>query len=482
MIPYIIRAFRGGLSDEDTRGVKGSFKWGYNLNIHKRRDSLSANYGMATIGTSATVTSLIRFAVTARDGSTYTFSDNGRIYSIAGNESDPVVSLKTTDGNGEIKGAAEWQISNGNNYLFWATDTSLATKLLPGDDAWGDTSINTKTDLDSATWHTMKPASGSLLVANNEFLAEYDYSANWDVSKLNIRPGNLIKCLEERDDYVIIGSEKRDTAEEGHIWNWIVTSQLWLQKKKIPVRGVNSLIDTELLLMQGGNEGELFFSDFANTSPLNSARDGGLTNPQGVTIYDDRAVFGIWGSTSTVSPGLYSYGRKMRNRPFAMNLDFRLARTMADSTVSEIGAVWTAHGNLFASWKTTDGSTVEYGIDMLSTTTRVKARYEGLEFNTGLPHLDRTYKSIKVLMEPLPSGCSIALMYKMNRADNFRYAYVADGSGTTYSVANSTVAEFIVNDNGRVYEVGAELFPSGSDTPEINSIVTYIDKGAQAHG
>ena len=49
MIPYLKDSWRGGISDESTRGIKGSFKYGYGLDIHKRRDSLSANYAMSNI-------------------------------------------------------------------------------------------------------------------------------------------------------------------------------------------------------------------------------------------------------------------------------------------------------------------------------------------------------------------------------------------------------------------------------------------------
>src|SRR3990167_162768 len=110
----------------------------------------------------------------------------------------------------------------------------------------------------------MVNASGSLMIANGPYIATIDYDGNFDPARLNVRPGNLVKALLERDDYVILGSERRDNNEEGHIWSWIVTALSWVQKKKIPIQGVNALIDTELKLLQGGDDGELFYSDFAN--------------------------------------------------------------------------------------------------------------------------------------------------------------------------------------------------------------------------
>ena len=34
MIPYIIKSFRGGVSDESNKGVAGAYKFGYGLDIH----------------------------------------------------------------------------------------------------------------------------------------------------------------------------------------------------------------------------------------------------------------------------------------------------------------------------------------------------------------------------------------------------------------------------------------------------------------
>lgn len=495
MIPYLKDSFRGGISDENTRGVKGSFKYGYGLDIHKRRDSLSANYAMSNIGTSAIVNDLIRYSVNARDGSTYVFGSAGSIYAVAGNSQDPAVTFVYNDENGEIKGASEWKLSDGNNYLMWTTNTSIARALLngSGDTPWaaGMATQNYKVTLDAADFHPMKNAAGVLSIGNGNFLATIDYAEAFNNAAMNLRPGNVVKCLEERDDYVLMGSERVDESEEGHIWSWITTALNWVQKKKIPVKGVNALIDTERLLLQGGVNGEIFYSDFAHTAPLNSVPSGGQVNSGGVAIYNDLALFGIYGATDNAQNGIYSYGRRMMNRPFALNHEYRLTRTVAGSTVSELGAVWVASTAVFASWKTTDGSTTEYGIDMVSTSTRATARIEGLEFTGGTPHLRKSYLSEKVVMEPLPSGTSVNVIYKPSRqatggsssaGAGWKYARVADGTGTTYSTLDSTEAEFIINESAKVFEIGAEITPSGSNTPEITALVGYLDSETEEHG
>jgi hypothetical protein len=58
---------------------------------------------------------------------------------------------------------------------------------------------------------------------------------------------------------------------------------------------------------------------------------------------------------------------------------------------------------------------------------------------------------------------------------------VSGAISTTYSVTGSTEAEFIINDKAKVIEVGVELNPSGTSTPEITAIITYIGDKTDEH-
>ena len=485
MIPYIVSSFRGGVSDESDKGIRGSFKFGQNLDIHGRDDVLACASTVTTLD-STTITDLITTMVTARDGTTYCFGNTGSIYTVSGNVGDPVVTFAYNDENGKIRGAAEWKQSDGNTYLYWATNTSVARATLNGslDTPWaaGVANQNYWTNLDGAEWHTMKNAGGVLNIANGNFDATIDYDGNVNNAALNVRPGSLLKTIDERDDYIIFGSYRGDNSEEGHIWSWITTATNWVQKKRIPIQGVNALINTEFMLLQGGDDGELFYSDFVNAVPLAAVPNGGYANPGAVGVENDLAVFGMSGLYSTTSyPGIWSYGRRMKNRPAALNYPYRLAQTVAGSTISSVGAIAVVNGLILASWGTTDDSVSDYGVDMVSSTTRANAIYEGLEFNGGAPHIKKTFESVKVTTTPLPSGTSYSVKFKLDKETDWRYAVLGDGS-TTYSTATSTESEWSVGKTGHIYEVGAELNASGADTPQIQSMVTYISNEQAFHG
>ena len=477
-ISYIIKSFRGGISDEDDKGISGSFKYGYGANIHKKKDSYSAQQAMLRETSGDTITDLPRFFVSCpTDGSIYAFGDNGTIYTRSDNK---VWGARYHDANGPIKGAYCWTFHDGSTYIIWATNTSVSRKQIWDSNSgmnWTNVEIDWYKLLTPADWHTMENACGNLMICNGLYLAMIDYTANFTPEALNIRPENLTKCLEERDDNVIIGSTRADNDERGYIWSWITTALNWIQKKKIAAPGINSLIYTEYPILQAGNNGQLFFSDFTNVVPLHSVPGGGRSNPGGVCEDENLALFGMYNSmVTTAYPGIWSYGRKNKNRPNVLNYEYRLSPTVAGSTVAQVGAVANINGEVLASWETREGTLgtgqPHYGVDCVSSTVKATALYEGLEFNANAPYVEKFFQHVKVIMEPLPASCSIALKYKIDRG-SWVTAKAGDGT-SSFSTEGATDAIFTIGQKGKIIEVGLTLTPSANTTPEILSINTYL--------
>lgn len=486
-LAYIIRSFRGGVSDEDSRGITGSFKHGYALDIHKKKDSLTCQQQMTLESSGDVLTDLPRFILKCPvDGSIYAFGDGGTIYARA---SDKSWTARYNDSNGAIKGAASWTFSDGTTYLVWATDTSVSRKQMWTSNSgmdWGNVAQNWKVTLTSADWHTMNLGCGNLLICNDQHLAMITYATTAPIftnEAMSLRPYDIIKCLEERDDFSIMGSTRKDDAEKGYLWSWISTATNYIQKKKISAAGVNALIYTELPFLQAGEKGEIFFSDFETVVPVHKIPGGGFVNPGAVCEDENLAVFGVSGTSTACSyPGLWTFGRRVKNRPFALNYEYRMTPTVVGSTVTEIGAVANINGDIIASWKTIEGGNGErhYGIDRVDSTTKATSVYEGLEFDGKMPHLKKLFRDVKVAMTPLPSGTSIVLKYKPDYATSWTTAKTAGGD-SSYSVADSTEAVFIINEEAKVVEIGVTLNPSSNDTPEITSITAYIEKNSQEY-
>lgn len=461
---FVIDSFDGGISDFYDRGPRGSFKFASGLDIRDKRDSISCSHGFTTIG-SGVITDLILWLVPASDGNSYGFGDSGKIYKI--DSSDNVTQVY--DAGSKILGAAEWFNDQGDSFLYWVTSTSLHRKKL-GTGVWTDVDATVngqtypKTDLDSATWHTMVEALGELMIANNDKVAMVGYDDSYTKEALLLTPSQEVTALLERDNLLLVGTKRTDQKEAGYLFTWETTALSWLQKRKIPTKGINAMIDTEMTLMQGGDNGDIYFSDLANVMPITQFPSGGQVNPDGVDSYKGMALFGVFGGDSDKT-GIYTFGRKAKNAKIALNLDYPI-------TADEIGSVKVINGEIYVSYKS--GSS--YYLKKVVSTSRLTGVYESLELEApSLPPTSATlWKHVRVYMDKLPSGCSVSCEYQLDRSGTWVDAELM-GDVATFSTANGTDAIFNVGANAKIFQFKLTLTPSGTDSPKINKVeVAFI--------
>lgn len=486
-----ITSTTGGISDQNNTGPRGSYKMSYGLDIHSPHEGIVGNNSLAA--ETEALSSLIVHFVSSSDGSLYGFTNTGSIYA---RNSAGTWNYAYSDENGAIKGAAEWGLSDGTEYLFWATNTSVARKLIGGTGVipWTDAVADWKTTLDSATYHTMKNAGGALQIANKNYLAKIAYNGDFSINALDIQPGHSIKAIDEKDNYVTLGSIRDNDEEEGHLWSWIVDALSWLQKKKIPVRGINALIDSEIPLMQGGTNGEIFAADFLNNVPL--ARlpgEAGQVNPGGVTIHEDLAMFGFYGTSDQEGrevDGIWSYGRKQKDRSSVLNYEYRMSPQVGGSTIVEVGAIKSTGGNLFASWETDEvaGSGNKFGVDKTSTTPAV-ILYESLEFDAAAPYISKKFNTIKIAVSHFAgsyAGTTLSAKYRIDKKASWEYAFTG-ANATTYtfsSTASETPVDviFSIGNSACIYELGLEIVPGSTAYLIFPSVTTYLDDFGQMYG
>jgi len=530
---YEISRWNGGISDYADRGIPGAFKMGTNLDIRKEDDSLTCGQALVDEGldsskspslsvspsfsissspsvspsASASTTpspsasaspsasnspspsttesfsvslspspsaglttvfhDLIKYFVKASNGYTYGFGNTGYIYR---RDSDAYWSIEYKDPDGEIKGAAEWYSNAGKTYLYWATDTNLNRKELPGRSDWndvnyidGDTTWQ-KQNLTPADSHMMREAGGSLIIANGSNLALVGYDESYINQALNLIPGNIARTIVERNGRTIAG-----TARAGDL-----------------DKGINGAIDTEVQLAQVGDDGELFFADMSSSIPVKRFPGGGKCNPGGVTNKVDQVNFFEWEQTAlswidkqsvgnmslwamydtdTGYGGIYSYGRKNKNHPFTMNLDHSL-------DVNELGAVISVNGTVLVSYYDGDG----FGVMAVDSDTKATGTYEGLDFRSPVkkPANITPWKYAELLFEPLPAGCSIEFHYKINKTGSWIQALQADGTDE-FTTENGKKAVFLIADEAEVIEPKIVLNPSSNNTPEVHRCRIYFE-------
>src|SRR3990167_6166953 len=399
--------------------------------------------------------------VKASDGNTYGFGNAGHIYR---RYSDGYTRMVYTDTDGAIKGAVEKPSSSGATYLQWATGTSIKRKPLPGSGTWGDVE-EIADNLTGTDWHTMKQVGGANYIANGSKVALVGYDDSWTNEALDIIPGRYIKTIIERNGRAVFG-----TYPAGY-----------------PNKGVNGAIDCEHPLMQIGDDGELFFANFSDTMPTKRFPGGGRVNPGGVAneidqieIFDwvypadswvDRQSLGnmsLWGVFDTdddsTYAGIYTYGRRNKEQPFTLNLEYAM-------DVDEIGAVVNVEGVTIASYR----NDTDFGVRAVDSTTKATGTYESLEFRSPIKNAEQitTWKYAEVFMEALPVGCSVEFYYKLNHADDWTLANTASGAGS-FSSTSAKKAVFLIGNEGDVYEFKLVLRTSGNTTPTILRCRTYF--------
>jgi hypothetical protein len=163
--------------------------------------------------------------------------------------------------------------------------------------------------------------------------------------------------------------------------------------------------------------------------------------------------------------GVYTYGRKNKEQPFTLNLEYALE-------VDEIGAVAVVDGVTIISYR--DGT--DYGVKAVDATTKAQGTYESLEFRSPIKEAEviTTWTKAEVLMEALPTGTSIEFFYKMNKSGDWQRAYTADG-GSSFGTAGAKKATFRIGEQGDIFEQKIVLNPTGNISPTVLRSRVYFN-------
>lgn len=456
MSRYEITSFRGGISKHEDEGPKGSYKFGSNLEIRKDIDSLSCTQALIEDASGGTFLGLGLFTVPCKDGNVYHFCRDGRVVK---RDSLGAYSPIYSEPHGAIKGAAEWyDQATGNTYLYWATDTRLNKKVIPGSNTWADV-IEVASNLTSTDWHTMKEAVGNLMICNNDKLAMVGFDSSYTNEALKLIPSNIAKTLIERSIYVIIGTGRTDNQSLALLFPWDGDADSWNDKKSIPIASINAIIDTEIPIMQVGNKGQLVYADMQHVLAFNKFPGGGQVNPDGVANYNNLALFGVYGN-GIGKTGIYSFGRKDDSGKFALTLEYQF-------DCDEIGSVYTIGDDIYFTYTATGGAS--WGIKKVNTAAKAIGTYESLDLHAptgeaGSPLAE--WNEVLLTMAALPAGCSVEVYRRMDKASDWSQCNM-EGGGTLFDTAGGTEAVFLIGDKGRIFELKIVLHPTGNITPEI---------------
>lgn len=479
MDSFIIKSAKGGISDYEDKGIAGAFKFAKNLDIRKRKDSISAGQALADDLAVGTFDSRVRFIVPASDGNTYFFLDNGKIYKRASNGT---YTLMYTDTDGGINGACEWSNNVGDTFLYWATATKLHRKRIIGtgytNSNWEDVdaTVNSqtypKTNLTSATWHTMRVINGTLQIANDNTLAMVGWDDSYTNNSLQLIPGNVAKALIESGVNAKVGANRVDAGQPSTIYVWDTISQNYNDKMQLPFGSINAIIETEIAIAQYGTNGGLYFFGDSSKLPVTVFPGGGQVDPDGVEVDSGMAIFGVYGNTG--KSGIYSYGRKYKNADFVLNCEYQF-------DCDEINSVKKIGDTILFAYKL--GTT--YGVKKVNSSAKATGVYQSLDLKAPPVYQSPVnFESAVLQMSPLPANCSVEVWRRCDKvesatpaegitADGWYRCNTAEGD-PNYDITGGTEATFLIGDKGKILELQVVLNSNGNNSPEVLQIQAFF--------
>lgn len=487
MIVYNIKSFIGGKSDYTDKGITGSGKWLSACEIRSDSDGLKCKQALKQEGIGV-FEDLILWFVPTPDGNIYGFGDAGRIYK----RTAGVWTKVYTEPEGKIKGAAlSYRYVSTlvyQPYLFWATDTSLHRKEIPGAADWTDVDAAgtgtgetyPKNNLTSAEWHMMRISQQFLLIANANLLAGVgieDGSYSNEVNGVPLPPSLEISALVNRGNNEIAAMCSAVNIDEtACIYSIDMTTVDWLSRTDMSFSRVQAAVDGEFFLMVA--DGRLWYTDLYNKLPICDLPTGATIKPCGATMRDNVALFAVSGATrqsgdqTITCNGIYGYGRNKNAGTPVLDLEYPI---IAD----EIGGLINNNGTLLTSCKVVDGNTTTYKVMTIDDDNKQICEYESLELECPYVTFPNRQKVEKVTLKtvPVPTGAKIEVFYRLDLNGSWTQAEFLSNMGSQSSdkeFISGTEATYLVGSYANYFEIKLKLTPSGNNSPEVKDIFIEV--------
>ena len=180
------------------------------------------------------------------------------------------------------------------------------------------------------------------------------------------------------------------------------------------------ITDRYLNNASGAGRGSLIVQGYTGGSPqvlkeVFTEKLNGITMPLSKTIKNNRLFFSAKIMTNAAgteyNEGLWSFGRKNANYPYALSLDY-IDENVTTSGIQSFGSA----GNFFFIAHSGDGSVDKINDSSVFTMTSV---LETQVLNFGSTEVDKRLESFKVSFRKMASGESITLKYKVDGATSW---------------------------------------------------------------
>lgn len=329
-----------------------------------------------------------------------------------------------------------------------------------------------------------------LCVVNERYLSVFEplqdtpSNAEWQRHRLTFPPGYEGTSVAVLDEFLAIGCEQLtstgENAGSGKIFFWDGAATTYNFFVDVPQGAPYSLFQDKGVLEYIA-AGALYGLPGVNAQPVKLRQlpytDQEFTTydknpilyPQMLTVRNSVLLIGFpsYTANQNIEHGVYSWGARDKDYPTSFGFSYPINTGTLYNTSGNlrIGMVQAYDPKLFIGWR--DGSS--YGVDVVDTSSQpfASAEMESLIFDAG--RADKPKMAIKRVMtfETLPSGATVTLKYKIDRASSWNTI-------TVQAVAGDTRVELPIN--SRFYEIQFRTeVTAGATTPYITSDIFIFD-------
>lgn len=452
-----ISDFRGGESEEEARGIKGAFKYGLNLNIHRDGlNLLSCNQALKKISGSVVVDLPIRI-VRVSATKAYAFGNTGKVYKI----DSETVTLVYTDPNGEIVDAYYFY-----GYLVWSTKAKVK-KHEETTASWTDINCPEVTPTSgsyySNDYHKFYsiPSSDRLYVTNDRYIGAMDSAFAFNAHALDLYYGQTAKALTLIKPNLVIGQS--DFAKAA-LSSWDMASASYDPIEGWTAKDIAAIFESDSGAKYIFTASMLYW--FKQGMSSKARRLPGVVRHGAIDMHNEMLHFGT-------TRGVFSWGSDSKNYPEILNHEYTISKYTipTDTPNCDIGAVCSMGTKLLVGWKVD----TDYGIDITDTANKAVAVYEGLVFKKD-SHVDKLFNIVELLGKPLPADCYVKVHVRGNQKGSWVLASTQDNADQ-FETTDETVSVHSAECQGYTYEVRLELYPHANYTPEITDILSHYTTG-----
>jgi hypothetical protein len=388
-----------------------------------------------------------------------------------------VLNAQMSTGLYEFIFSTPWRVVIGNNYHFHLTSTVADGTVTTGTTADLST-VNYKSYyaflVEDTQFHPVANMLNFVAFGNERYIGTLR-GTTYDPNEIALPAGWRVRCFAYWNEYLAIGVWRGNSVEQfdqGRIFFWDGISLTYNFYIDVPEGAINAMMGSKgRLFFISGSRARLMVYEGASTARklknlLNVDSDVVVdVYPGAMSMWRQLLRFGVDGSTGTpdIPQGVYTWGTQNDKYPESLSFDYIASTGNSTGSNIRIGMVTTVFNQLLIGWQDNVSSGVDY-VDVENPVYPTGTLQLLIQDEDAMYH-EKQAITVTTQFEPLVSGQSIALMYRLNR-----------GSWVTFpaiTTVDSTTDRHVIALNSsryREYEIGVNLATTTGVSPVMLAV------------